>query len=287
MRSHAGGFLARGDVLDVAAEPLGEARYTGVELVASERRLLASAVGRAGEGCGVVDERTLERALAGADRPLGEDQAAAVRAVARSGHGVDVIEALAGSGKTYTAGVLRQVYEDAGWAVVGVAPTGRAVRELAGEAGLHAATIDRTLMELERFEGFGPRTLMVLDEAGMASTVQTERLLAQAQRAGAKVVAIGDPGQLCSVQAGGWMAAAGARLGVHRLTAVRRQRDPQERRALAHLHDGRPDPYLQWATAEQRLAVVESADDARGARTPRVDSRGGRARHPRRGADRA
>ena len=61
------------------------------------------------------------------------------------------------------------------------------------------------------------------------------------------------------------MAAAGERLGVHRLTAVRRQRDPQERRALAHLHDGRPDPYLQWASSEQRLAVVESAGDARGA----------------------
>ena len=265
VRRQADGFLGRGDVLDVAPEPLGDARYTGVELVATERRLLASAIGRAGEQCAVVDDRTLERALAAGDRPLGEDQAAAVRAVARSGHGVDVIEALAGSGKTYTAGVLRQVYEDAGWAVVGVAPTGRAVRELAGEAGLNAATIDRTLMELERFEGFGPRTVVVLDEAGMASTVQTDRLLAAAQAAGAKVIAIGDPGQLPSVQAGGWMAAAGQRLGVHRLTDVRRQRDPDERRALAHLHDGRPEPYLQWAGHEQRLAVTESPGGARDA----------------------
>ena len=263
VRRQAGGFLGRGDVLDVAREPLGDARYTGVELVATERRLLASAVGRAGEQCAVVDDRTLERALAAGDRPLGEDQAAAVRAVARSGHGVDVIEALAGSGKTYTAGVLRQVYEDAGWAVVGVAPTGRAVRELVGEAGFNAATIDRTLMELERFEGFGPRTVVVLDEAGMASTVQTDRLLGAAQAAGAKVIAIGDPGQLPSVQAGGWMAAAGQRLGVHRLTDVRRQRDPDERRALAHLHDGRPEPYLQWAGHEQRLAVTESPGGAR------------------------
>jgi ATP-dependent exoDNAse (exonuclease V) alpha subunit len=201
---------------------------------------------------------------------LGEDQAAAVRAVARSGHGVDVIEALAGSGKTYTAGVLRQVYEDAGWAVVGVAPTGRAVRELAGEAGFNAATIDRALMELERFEGFGPRTVVVLDEAGMASTVQTNRLLAAAQAAGAKVIAIGDPGQLPSVQAGGWMAAAGQRLGVHRLIDVRRQRDPDERRALAHLHDGRPEPYLQWALGEQRLAVTEAPGTRRcGSGAPR------------------
>ena len=263
VRSDAAQFLGRADVLNVAPEPLGDARYTGAELVASERRLLAAAVGRAGEGCGVVDERALERALAAADRPLGDDQEAAVRAVARSGHGVDVIEALAGSGKTYTAGVLRHVYEDAGWAVVGVAPTGRAVRELEGEAGIRAGTLDRTLMELERFEGFGPRTLVILDEAGMASTVQTERLLAAAQAAGAKVVAIGDPGQLPSVRAGGWMPAAGERLGEHRLTGVRRQRDPDERRALAHLHDGRPDPYLQWALAQQRVTVVANADAAR------------------------
>ena len=263
VRANARQFLGRADVIDVAPEPLGDARYTGVELAGRERRLLAAAVGRAGEECGVVDEATLERALAGADRPLGDDQAAAVRAVAWSGHGVDVIEALAGSGKTYTAGVLRQVYEDAGWAVVGVAPTGRAVRELSAEAGIRAGTLDRTLLELERFEGFGPRAVVVLDEAGMASTVQTERLLAAAERAGAKVVAIGDPGQLPSVRAGGWMAAAGERLGVNRLTGVRRQRDMGERRALAHLHDGRPDAYLDWARREDRVTVVESAQDAR------------------------
>jgi hypothetical protein len=54
-----------------------------------------------------------------------------VRAVSGSGHGVSVVQALAGTGKTYTAGVLRQVYEGAGYTVLGVAPTGRAVRELA------------------------------------------------------------------------------------------------------------------------------------------------------------
>ena len=42
-----------------------------------------------------------------------------MRAVATSGNGVDVIEALAGTGKTFTAGTLRQVYEDAGYHVVG------------------------------------------------------------------------------------------------------------------------------------------------------------------------
>ena len=69
-----------------------------------------------------------------------------MRAVTTSGNGVDVIEALAGTGKTFTAGTIRQVYEDAGYHVIGMAPTGRAVRELAEEAGIASWTIDRALI---------------------------------------------------------------------------------------------------------------------------------------------
>ena len=76
----------------------------------------------------------VERALAAVGRPLTGEQADAVRGVSRSGNGVDVIEALAGTGKTFIAGALRQVYADAGYHVVGIAPTGRAVRELAEAA---------------------------------------------------------------------------------------------------------------------------------------------------------
>lgn len=69
--------------------------------MAAERRLIAAAVGRAGEASAVVGAAVLERALAGAHRPLTDEQAGAVRAVATSGNGVDVIEALAGTGKTF------------------------------------------------------------------------------------------------------------------------------------------------------------------------------------------
>ena len=63
------------------------------------------------------------------------------------------------------------------------------------------------------------------------------------------------PASLPSVQAGGWMRAVGERVGVHRLTRVMRQRDVDERRALAQLHDGRPWPYLRWAQEQERVAV--------------------------------
>jgi hypothetical protein len=164
-----------------------------------------------------------------------------------------VIEALAGTGKTYTAGVLRHVYQQAGYDVVGVAPTGRAVRELAEEAGIPSRTLDSLLGSLERGYVLPVDSVVVLDEAGMAPTRQTAALLEAAQGAGCKVIAIGDPGQLHSVQAGGWMRAVGRKVGTLRLSEVLRQRDPLERRALAALHDGAPGRWLEWAREHERV----------------------------------
>ena len=95
----------------------------------------------------------------------------------------------------------------------------------------------------------------------MASTRLSEQLLAHAANVGAKVIAIGDPGQLASVQAGGWLRAVGERLGAVRLTEVMRQRDTAERLALAALHDGDPSRWIEWATRTGRIEIM---GDSRG-----------------------
>ena len=257
---------ARGDRFtrrpDVLATALGE--YTTVELVACERRLIAAAVDRAQDGVGVLDTRAVDRVIDAAVRPLTVEQAAVVRDVAASGRGVEVVEALAGTGKTYTAGVLRAVYEDAGYTVLGVAPTGRAARELSEQAGIAARTLDRLLIDIDQLGDTLPdRCVVVFDEAGMASTRATARLLEAAERAGAKVIAIGDPGQLASVQAGGWLRAVGREVGALRLTEVMRQRDPAERHALAALHDRIPGRYLDWAQHAGRIDTFDASEGAR------------------------
>jgi conjugative relaxase-like TrwC/TraI family protein len=259
IRARADRFTRRPDVL---ATELGE--FTTVDLVACERRLIASAVGRAAEDVAILDTRAVDHVIAKADRPLTADQATVVREIVACGRGVEVVEALAGTGKTYTAGVLRVLYEQAGYQVLGVAPTGRAARELTEQAGIPSRTLDRLLIDLYQLGDTLPkRCVVVFDEAGMAATRTTARLLEAAERAGAKVVAIGDPGQLASVQAGGWLRAVGRELGALRLTEVMRQRDRGERRALAALHDRVPDRYLDWATSAGR---IDTFDDAAGAR---------------------
>jgi hypothetical protein len=50
---------------------------------------------------------------------------------------------------------------------------------------------------------------------------------------------------------------------VLKLTEVMRQRDPQERRALAALHDRKPKPYLDWASKAGRIEAFDDLTEAR------------------------
>ena len=125
---------------------------TTAGLVGVERGLIAAAQGRAGEGAGRVDEQTLGRALAVCEREMTGEQRAVVHATVTSGHGVQVIEALAGTGKTFTAGVLAYVYRRAGYEVLGVAPTGRAVRELVDEARIPSRTLASMVLRIAQWD---------------------------------------------------------------------------------------------------------------------------------------
>ncbi|HWX73726.1 MAG TPA: AAA family ATPase [Solirubrobacteraceae bacterium] len=147
--------------------------------------------------------------------------------------------------------------------MIGVAPTARAARELEEQAGIHSRTLDRLLLETDHLgERIPTRSVVIFDEAGMAPTRLSARLLARAQDAGAKIIAIGDPLQLPSVQAGGWLRAVGTACGAVRLTKVMRHRDAQERTALAALRDREPQRYLEWANAAGRIEVFTSTTDA-------------------------
>jgi ATP-dependent exoDNAse (exonuclease V) alpha subunit len=129
-------------------------------------------------------------ALREAQPTLNADQAAAVRAIATSGNGVDTIQALAGTGKTTMMRTLADVYRRAGYDVYGTAPTARAARELRDVAGVPASTMHALARQLD-----GGRlradTVLLLDEAGMAGTRISAEILGHAERAGVKVVAVG------------------------------------------------------------------------------------------------
>ncbi len=165
------------------------ARFTTPEMVATEERLLAAAIGRVEDGVGLVPPETVESVLA--KRPiLSAEQVRMVTELTNSGRGVDVVVGKAGAGKTTAADAAREAWQLTGYPVIGCALSARAAAELQSGAGITSYTLDSLLMDLDSPENPGlPRNaVVVVDEAAMVGTRKLDRLLAHAQQAQSKVV---------------------------------------------------------------------------------------------------
>ncbi len=254
-------YLEDGSVVALGADG-DELRYTTQDLIGCERAIVEVALRRPDQGPAVLDQGLCGAALRRVGAELSAEQAAAVLSVTESGRGVDLIQALAGTGKTRVLGALAGCYRATGYQVVGVAPTGRTARELSEAIGAPAHTLHGLIAQLDRSDGLLTGVVVLFDEAAMAPTRQSASLFNYAERAGAKVIATGDAGQLPPVQAGGCFSAVTAESGGAALRQVMRQRDPGERAALAALHDGEPDQYLAHKEAASEIWVHGAERDA-------------------------
>jgi conjugative relaxase-like TrwC/TraI family protein len=254
-------FLAERAVRIARDRRLGVERYSTPELLALERQLVDGATQRADQRCAVVRPGLVRQVL---DRhaTAGEDQAAMVRDLTQGGDGVAVVVGRAGSGKTWALGVAREVFELAGYQVLGTAPTGIATVGLADEGFTDARTVDRLLLDLrhDRIE-LDERTVLVVDEAAMVATRKLAPLLGHAERAGAKVVLVGDDRQFASIQAGGGFRALRLRVGASELTVNRRQVEAWEQRAIDDIRAGNLEQAIAAYAEHDRIRAFEARDD--------------------------
>jgi conjugative relaxase-like TrwC/TraI family protein len=240
---------------------LGVERYATPELLALERQLVDGATKRADQGCAVVRPELVRQVL---DRhnTAGEDQAAMVRDLSQGGAGVAVVVGRAGSGKTWALGIAREAFELDGYQVLGCAPTGIATVGLADEGFSEARTVDRLLLDLQhRRVELDSRTVLVVDEAAMVATRKLAPLLDYAERAGAKVVLVGDDRQFASIQAGGGFRALRLRLGASELTVNRRQVEAWEQRAIEDVRAGNLEQAIAAYAEHDRIHAFEARDD--------------------------
>src|SRR3546814_7796388 len=97
---------------------------------------------------------------------------------------------------------------------------------LEGGSGIQSRTIASMGYQWDQGrELLGPRDVLVIDEAGMIGTRQMERVLSEAERAGAKVVLVGDPEQLQAIEAGAAFRSLAERHGAAEISEVRRQHE--------------------------------------------------------------
>lgn len=212
------------------------------------------------KGSGRYERLGLSQAVT-LDPRLSEEQRRAVGFLKASRDLAVCMEGAAGTGKTFTLQEFQRVLLLAGRPVRAIAPTRAAVKELE-RVGFNEATTIEALLRNPTAQAALRGHAVIVDEAGMVSNGDMRRLLAAASENNFRLVLVGDPQQIRSVQAGDALRVllAESRLEKTSLLQVRRQQEQAmdcNYRPIIQLL--RTDPARAFARLEN-LQAVEVVD---------------------------
>ena len=213
--------------------------------VAEERETVASM--RAGQGRGRAPMRSWQVQGHLNKGPLTAGQKDAVKLILSAKDRVVGVQGYAGSGKTTMLDRARVLAEKKGYRMAGLAPSASAVQTLSAEAGIESETLQMFLARnagvaegrltskgAKEMRAAFARTILVVDEGSLASTVQARDLLRVANEIRIpRVVLVGDAKQLDAVDAGkpfAQLQAAGMKTAT--MDEIMRQRDPALKEAV-------------------------------------------------------
>jgi Ti-type conjugative transfer relaxase TraA len=254
------------ELIALGKDGKGHDRFTSREMIETEQRLERATIRLEARRSHAVPDRYRELALSNAKArgmDLSAEQRGALEHVT-SAKGVSNVIGYAGTGKSAMLGVAREAWVRAGYTVQGAALSG-----IAAEGLEHGSRIpSRTLASLEHQWAQGREQLtskhvLVIDEAGMLGTRQMERVISEAERAGAKVVMVGDPQQLQAIEAGAAFRAAAERHGAVEIASIRRQQIDWQREATRELATGRTGQALGRYEQSGNIHVAETREAAR------------------------
>jgi hypothetical protein len=194
--------LAHGDAVALpVVTGSREQVWTARCVLADEERIATVAESLTGEEGPKIEEQAALDAVAGLEESLGVPLTATQQEVATgllvSGHRLDLVTGVAGSGKTTTLAAVRDGFESAGYTVLGTATSGQAAKNLGEGAGMDSRTVASLTWRLEHNTlELSDRHVLILDEGAMTSDVDLARLLTAVERSGAKLIVVGDDRQL-------------------------------------------------------------------------------------------
>ncbi|KAB2831860.1 MAG: AAA family ATPase, partial [Caedimonadaceae bacterium] len=208
--------------------------YTTRRMLTAEKSLVATADKLGKVQSHSVEAHHIENAIAKADKELSEhgglsaDQKTAIHHLVNKGQ-IKCVVGIAGAGKTTALEVCHEIWKVSGYAVYGLAPTGKASQNLESktlgnsldQSGIPSTTLHKFLKAYK--EGrcqYNEKSILVLDEAGMVDIGRFEKLLGAVKSLGVKLIVVGDGAQLQPVEAGPAFRLVTARLGKAELNTV-------------------------------------------------------------------
>jgi len=247
----------------------GQDVYASQSMIDLEKQMLDTSYDLAKNQSHAVDQHAVHRAIYNLNHKLAREidgtarlsseQTETLKHITEAKQ-LSILVGVAGAGKTTILEGAKQAYEASGYRVVGAAPSGIAAAGLK-DIGMNASTLHslearinlaQEMLDQNTGKALSPKQqafiqnnlltekdILVVDETGMVSAPQMKRIMDLCQQSGAKLVLVGDPEQLQSVEAG----TAFRNLLDHHpsaiLNEVRRQKTDWQRQATIDLSQGR------------------------------------------------
>ena len=219
-------------------------RYASKDILALEQSVVDRAKARQHDAGVRVDKEKVDAAVKSYEQERGftltTEQRKAVDWITMETGGIAAVQGRAGTGKTAVAGAWIAAMKSDGRGIIGAAVGWDAAKKLEAESGIKSFSTKSLIGQLDRGKlKLTPKSVVVLDEAGMAGLQTVARLQEHVDRAGAKLVLQGDLKQLQPVDAGSPFRLAIDAVGDRSLTDIRRQRAQTDRdTAAAFYADG-------------------------------------------------
>jgi ATP-dependent exoDNAse (exonuclease V) alpha subunit len=241
----------------------GNERFATESMLQRERELLTWVDQSRGDPRHCVQQQTLAKVLDGQPQ-LRDEQRRAVEHLTRAPLGIAVLEGLPGTGKTNALRAVNDAFVQDNFYVIGASLGGKAARGLEASTGIPSQTIASLLRDFDAGRRqLTPRSILVVDEAGMVDTRIMHDLVGRCRQQGAKLILVGDRAQLQPIGAGAPFANIAERTGAASLTDIRRQREAWQRTAIRDIRNGEGAKALEAYRSRGCLDVAETRADAR------------------------
>jgi conjugative relaxase-like TrwC/TraI family protein len=246
---------------------LQDGLWTTRELREREQLTLDLAQARASERVAPVSETSIREARLEVQREIGgvmsAEQREAVATITGEG-GVSVLVGQAGTGKGVVVRAAAGAWRREGYQVIGTAVAGATAERLGADAMLkRSLTADSLIARAESGSvQLDSKTVVVMDEAGMADTRRLATLTELTARRESKLVLVGDRAQLPAIGAGGMFAALQEKVPTAEVAEVHRATHAWEREAWQQVRVGEAEQALASYQAHARLHISDTREEA-------------------------
>ena len=204
---------------------------------------------------------------------LSTEQVVAIDHLTTESGRIRILEGHAGAGKSTALVPVRYALEASGFEVIGCSLQGKKAAGLQKDTGIKSQTIASLLRELQGYDredgekipptkSLTEKTVVVVDEAAMNDTRLMAGLIRETEKAGAKLLLVGDERQVPPVAAGNPFKTLKKELGYATLTENRRQRADWQKDASREIRAGKVAEGLQKYLEADMIGIAQDREEA-------------------------